>query len=83
MIKGTPAKLAAYERKPNGRSTVTLLCPYCDNETKAVIWSLAGTGKLCSCGAKFRRFEQVFYRASGIVKVTNFYANKKGYHGTK
>lgn len=36
-----------------GRSSVTMLCPWCDREVTAYTWSLAGSGKRCECGAKF------------------------------
>lgn len=28
-------------------------CPWCDHEIKAYLWSLAGGGKRCLCGAIF------------------------------
>ena len=28
-------------------------CPFCQGETKAFWWSLAGCGKKCYCGAKY------------------------------
>ena len=28
-------------------------CPWCKREVKAYLWSLAGGGKRCSCGALF------------------------------
>ena len=28
-------------------------CPFCDTVTEAYVWSLAGSGKRCECGAKF------------------------------
>jgi len=30
-----------------------LRCPFCDTVTEAYVWSLAGSGKRCECGAKF------------------------------
>ena len=35
-----------------GRTTIYITCPFCGVETMAYLWSLAGSGKLCSCGAK-------------------------------
>jgi hypothetical protein len=34
-----------------GKSTCIIECPYCGVETEAYVWSLAGCGKKCSCGA--------------------------------
>lgn len=36
-----------------GRNLLTLLCPFCDAHVAAYRWSLAGSGKRCTCGAKF------------------------------
>ncbi len=33
--------------------TVHTTCPFCDASAKLYLWSLAGSGKLCSCGALF------------------------------
>ena len=38
-------------RRPAGRSTVDIECPYCGVVTQARTWSLAGAGKRCDCGA--------------------------------
>lgn len=35
-----------------GRTSVVFDCPFCGLETRAYIWSLAGSGKRCPCGAK-------------------------------
>ena len=35
----------------SGRSTVIITCPFCDVRTEAYLWSLAGSGKRCDCGA--------------------------------
>ena len=35
-----------------GRSYIYITCPFCGQEVKAYIWSLAGSGKKCPCGAK-------------------------------
>lgn len=32
---------------------VGIRCPWCDTVTEAYVWSLAGSGKRCECGAKF------------------------------
>jgi len=38
-----------------GRSGVTLECPFCQAHVFAYHWSLAGSGKRCSCGAMIGR----------------------------
>jgi hypothetical protein len=34
-----------------GKTWVIVKCPYCEATTKCFVWSLAGSGKRCSCGA--------------------------------
>lgn len=34
-----------------GRSYCLIACPFCQSEVVAYIWSLAGGGKRCPCGA--------------------------------
>jgi hypothetical protein len=36
----------------HGKSTVIIKCPFCQEEVLAYVWSLAGSGKKCKCGAK-------------------------------
>jgi len=47
-------------RRPNGRSSLTIRCPFCDGVTEAFRWSLAGSGKRCRCGAKFGHGGQAY-----------------------
>ncbi len=35
----------------HGRSTVTVTCPICERDTEVYLWSFAGSGKICDCGA--------------------------------
>ena len=35
----------------HGRSTMMVKCPFCEEEVEVFIWSFAGSGKRCSCGA--------------------------------
>ena len=56
------AEVVNEQRRPAGRSTVTVRCPYCGCETEARLWSIAGSGKRCECGAVLRR-----YNATGDV----------------
>lgn len=41
-----------YHSGAPGRSAYTVKCPFCDCDTEVYAWSLAGSGKLCECGAK-------------------------------
>ena len=43
------SRTSAY--KVFGRSFVYITCPFCEVRVKAYIWSLAGGGKRCDCGA--------------------------------
>ena len=49
-----------YVSEENGRSHIWLNCPFCKASVKAYVWSLAGGGKRCECGAHI--FEQVAYK---------------------
>lgn len=37
--------------RPGGRSVAGVRCPFCDVVMEARVWSLAGSGKRCDCGA--------------------------------
>lgn len=39
----------------HGRSTMMVKCPFCEEEVEVFIWSFAGSGKRCSCGALLGR----------------------------
>jgi ribosomal protein S27E len=52
--------VSEIERRPNqqgpkrsrfGRTTVEVQCPFCGAVVVAYVWSLAGSGKRCTCGA--------------------------------
>jgi hypothetical protein len=45
-----------YYSLPNGRSYIYIRCPYCGARVRAHVWSLAGSGKNCLCGAEFASF---------------------------
>lgn len=39
-------------RARHGKSSIMIICPFCDTHTEAYTWSLAGSGKKCDgCGA--------------------------------
>ena len=40
----------------HGKSTMMVKCPFCGRELEVYIWSFAGSGKKCSCGALLGRF---------------------------
>lgn len=40
-------------RSEFGRSTIVIRCPFCTAHITAFLWSLAGGGKRCACGALF------------------------------
>jgi hypothetical protein len=44
----------------NGRSYIFITCAFCGAEVKAFLWSLAGGGKACPCGAIHGSFGQTF-----------------------
>ena len=35
----------------HGKSTMMVKCPFCEEKYEVYIWSFAGSGKRCSCGA--------------------------------
>ena len=49
-----------------GQVVLVLSCPFCECVTEVYLWSLAGSGKRCDCGAKF---EISGGRGSEIVAV--------------
>lgn len=50
-----------------GKSTIKIRCPYCDATVVAYVWSLAGSGKRCTCGAihRWQRKESIFVALRG------------------
>ena len=38
-------------RREVGRIRVRLTCPFCGDDVETYLWSLAGNGKRCPCGA--------------------------------
>ena len=45
------AKTLRVKRAPAGRTTADVECPFCGVVTQVRVWSLAGSGKRCDCGA--------------------------------
>ncbi len=48
-------------RSEMGRSIIYIDCPFCGSTVRAYLWSIAGVGKKCYCGA-------IHYRPGGSVK---------------
>lgn len=50
----------AYGSSPGpsdvGRAAVYIKCPFCDTWITAYLWSIAGGGKRCTCGAFFNAY---------------------------
>lgn len=38
-----------------GRTTLRIICPFCNGTLTAYLWSLSGCGKRCDCGALLGR----------------------------
>lgn len=47
-------RIDGYIRKWSemGKTRIEVKCPFCSAHMIAYLWSLAGSGKKCSCGAK-------------------------------
>lgn len=57
MLKRKPL-IELYDwSSEHGRSTKMVKCPFCGEEVEVYIWSFAGSGKRCSCGALLRNKE--------------------------
>lgn len=46
----------AVESRANGRVRGLLTCPFCESDVTVYVWSLAGSGKRCDCGALLMSF---------------------------
>jgi len=47
-------QIDGYVRKWSemGKTRIEVVCPFCKGHLIAYVWSLNGSGKKCSCGAK-------------------------------
>ena len=43
-----------------GRSSLEIKCPFCNWVVTAYLWSLAGGGKRCDCGALHTNYGQTY-----------------------
>ena len=46
-------RTVSESRRERGMSSRVIECPFCGCYTEARLWSLAGSGKRCDCGATF------------------------------
>jgi len=57
-VSGAREESRLHERaitsRQNGRTRAAIACPFCGCTTEAYVWSLAGSGKRCECGAVHR-----------------------------
>lgn len=51
MFKQMRYEVIDHNPAAAGRSTIDIECPFCGEEATAFLWSLAGGGKKCVCGA--------------------------------
>ncbi len=42
--------------RPRGQSSIDIKCPFCSTVVEAFLWSMAGGGKRCTCGAKHHKW---------------------------
>ena len=43
-----------------GRSRITIICPFCSGHVTAYLWSLAGGGTRCPCGAMLGHYGKAY-----------------------
>jgi hypothetical protein len=70
-VRGSAVTTARYQqhegyRPQMGRSSVVIVCPFCQAHVTAFLWSIAGGGKRCKCGALFGSRGQA-YQWSDLV----------------
>lgn len=51
-------------RERMGRTSVTIWCPFCSRGVETFVWSLAGGGKRCDCGAIFTSMGNAYHFAA-------------------
>ena len=61
-----PEESRLHERKivsrASGRTLAAIECPFCGCTVQAYVWSLAGSGKRCECGAVHHYYPAVTVR---------------------
>lgn len=72
MAKTTYKDLKSAERREHersgvnsaaGRSYYYITCPFCNASVKTYVWSIAGGGKRCPCGALHTSLGATYKRA--------------------
>ena len=61
MSKETREYKVLSTTREHGRSSADIECPFCGAVVTAYLWSLAGSGKKCPCGAKHTHFQTILY----------------------
>lgn len=58
---------AAYDiqRRPT-QLRIRITCPFCESDVVAYVWSLAGCGKKCGCGAVFTSFGRAYKKKAEV-----------------
>ena len=58
-----------YKRKieQHGRTRIWFDCPFCNGTVEAYLWSIAGGGKRCDCGALCGGFGNAYHFADRKV----------------
>jgi hypothetical protein len=54
-----------------GKSYIMIECPFCSKVVKAYVWSLAGGGKKCECGAIHVRWGVTFPTKNIVDNLEN------------
>lgn len=54
-------------RSAMGRSSIAIVCPFCHRSLTAYLWSLAGGGKRCVCGALLNRVGEARHWAADRI----------------
>jgi hypothetical protein len=82
---GSLKHVVEYSRSTIGKSEVYIVCPFCGTENKAYLWSLAGCGKRCQCGAKHTYYGYTIppnkactRRGAGMTKKDNIKVAPRG-----
>ena len=47
-----PPEKAYIGSSSHGKSTKIIVCPFCERQIEVYIWSFAGCGRKCECGAR-------------------------------
>jgi hypothetical protein len=56
-------------KSEHGKSTIIIRCPFCNNEVVAYVWSYAGSGKKCNCGALLTKKHATLKRSTHDYQI--------------